>query len=163
MNRVTIQIRQEAPPPEATVLLHLGSADERAIRTKVANVVKNHDRWIDLFDVAGRFAISVYALIGIDERTVLDQMPHKEYGRSTVGAVLAAGFEMLPTSIAPLLHPDLQQLQRFHYSIMLAAKGLAVRLLEADDRAVAHAASVVEPEVRRLSALFSPAFPTNPR
>ncbi|MCP5031624.1 MAG: hypothetical protein GY939_07440 [Actinomycetia bacterium] len=156
-SRITFTIRDEAPPNDAVVLLHLGADDRKAMSHKRENVLKHHDRWIDKFDDAGRFTISVYALIDVEERFVLEKMPHSRFGRSSVGDVLKAGFEMIPTSIS-VRGTSLIELQPYHYSIVLPTKGCETGLLaqrEIDPSII----GAVEADLRQLIALFKPTEP----
>lgn len=156
MSAITITIRDEEPPPTATVLLHFGNTTDRSARSKSANVIKYHDRWIGLLDDTGRFALSVYALIDIGKDRVLEQMPHGVYGTSTVGDVLNAGFTMMPTSIGPARFAPMAALQPFHYSILLPLAGLSTRLLDEGDESLAAVRGSILPEVQRLLELFNP-------
>ena len=71
VSSISITIRDETAPDDAVVLLHLGGFDRRSVGTKVANIVKRHDEWIGIFDSAGRFAVSVYALTSFSLTDVL--------------------------------------------------------------------------------------------
>lgn len=62
--------------PAAARILNEPGALHRSVSTKVANIVKRHDEWIGIFDSAGRFAVSVYALTLFSLTDVLERMPH---------------------------------------------------------------------------------------
>jgi hypothetical protein len=155
---VKITVRDGALPDDATVLLHMGESRRRSVATKVGNIVKQHDRWMGVFDEHGRFAVSAYALDGIDEELVLREMPHPRFGRSTVGRVVNEGFELLPTSVdLRFMQPRVRQLQAHHYSIMLPVPGSTMRFLDEDIDVVAlELRHELEVELRRLLDLFAP-------
>jgi len=156
MSYFQILIRDEQLPADTTVLLHLGSSDERSFKKKLDNLLRGHDGWIGVLDDAGRFAVSAYALNQVDEVTILRQMRHGQYGRSTVGDVRDAGYRMLPTSITLARGDNLiRDLQPYHYSILLRTSGLQIRLLDEPDE-LEQAKQFIKPDLRRLLGLFEP-------
>ena len=156
--RPAITIRTEALPPATTVLLHMGNRDDRAVRVKVENVLRAHDYWFGVLDGRGRFAVSAYALVNVDEATILDLVPHGRYGRSTIGRVSSAGFELLPTSISIL--GATRDLQDHHYSVLLAIPGLNSSVRAAAEPMREGLRRPVADELQRLLDLFD--FVTSP-
>lgn len=77
---------------DTAVLLHFGDGGERAVLAVSQLVIDRHDHWVGVIDGCGRFAVSAYVLAGIDEDVIAREMPHRVYGRSTVGEVRSAGF-----------------------------------------------------------------------
>jgi hypothetical protein len=89
-----ITLRPDELTQDTEVLLHFGNGDRRSIQKVSKEVVDRHDYWVGVIDRCGRFAVSVYALVGIDEEVIAREMPHRVYGRSTVGEIRNAGFEL---------------------------------------------------------------------
>jgi hypothetical protein len=72
-------------------------------------------------DGSGIFAVSVFAVIGtVTEAEILAALPQRSYGRSTVGAIRQAGFDLLATSIVDdAMEARVAALQSAHFDIVL--------------------------------------------
>jgi hypothetical protein len=128
-----ITIRHEPLPDNATVLLQMGRGDVRGTSQLLDNVRRGHDHWFNVLDSCGRFAISVYALAGISEDELLAQLPNAAFGRSTIGAIEDAGFQMLGTTIRIPASVPAHALQPWHFTVLLKSPGLMSELRNDDD------------------------------
>jgi FAD/FMN-containing dehydrogenase len=146
-----ITIRNDPIPMDIEVLLHFGNGDQRSAQKVAKEVVDRHDFWLGVIDDYGRFAVSVYALVGITEDVIAREMPHRVYGRSTVGAVRATGFELVGSTIQmQRMPPGLERIQPWHSTVFLCLDGFEGKLTGHPER------SVYETEVRaELAVLFS--------
>jgi hypothetical protein len=155
VSSISITIRDEIAPDDAVVLLHLGGFDRRSVATKVANIVKRHDEWIGIFDSAGRFAVSVYALTSFSLTDVLARMPHGQYGLTTAGAIRSARFALVPTSISMRgMLRSVAELQPYHFSIVFRSPGSERRLSDALEEAFEETQSMIRAELEALLGLF---------
>jgi hypothetical protein len=150
-----ITIRAQKPPDDATVVVQLGRGDHRGNAQMLNNVRRAHDHWRGVFDARGRFAISAYVLDGLDESLLLSEIPNDSFGRSTVGELTGAEFELLPTTIK--IPPSLPaySFQPWHLSVMLGIRGL---LVNADLGAAEWLAveADVKTDLERLLRMFEP-------
>jgi hypothetical protein len=150
-----ITIRDEPLPDNATVLLQMGRGDIRGNAQLLDNVRRGHDHWFDVLDSCGRFAISVYALEGISEDELLSQLPNAAFGRSTIGAIQDAGFQMLGTTIRIPASVPAHALQPWHFTVFLKSPGLTSELRNDDDlwTAIKPALAI---DLEHLLELFEP-------
>ncbi len=153
---ITITLRNEPLPSETTVLLQFGNGGRRSVAQLSNRVAKRHDYWFGVIDERGRFAISVYALIGIPEERVSREMHHRMYGRTTVGQVRDAGFEIKGSTVAfdGMLRAT-RELQPFHQSIFLPVTGSETQLVS-DPSLLGEYKNLVRPHVETLLQLFEP-------
>ena len=156
---ITITLRDEPLPSETTVLLQFGSGGRRSAAQLSNQVTKRHDYWFGVIDERGRFAISVYPLIGIPEERVSREMHHRMFGRTTVGQVRDAGFEVKASTVEfdGMLQAT-RELQPFHQSIFLPVSGSETQLLS-DQALLVEYENVVRPHVEVLFQLFEPSVP----
>ena len=155
---MTIVLRDEPPPEEATLVIHMGAG---AVESVVRAAVRNFGEYRLVTGGAGLFAVSVFAVAGgVTEAAILDALPQRSFARSTVGTVLDAGFGLLPSSIVDAdLDPAIASIQHVHYDIVLPALdddrlGSTGPL---DDEKLEEACRThLLPHAERLLALFGP-------
>jgi FAD/FMN-containing dehydrogenase len=124
-----ITIRNEPLPENTEVLLHFGNGDERSVQKVAKEIVDRHDFWLGVIDDHGRFAVSVYALVGITEDVIAREMPHRMHGRSTVGEVRDSGFDLVGSSVElDRMPPGLARIQPWHSTVFLRMEGFAGQL-----------------------------------
>lgn len=115
---MSIHVRQgESLPPDATVLIHMGSG---AVEHIVSAAMRNYRYSLIRDNGYGYFTVSVFAPITWSEEEIVMMMRHGSFARTTVGDVLKAGFDLLPTSDFDDVE-DVQDrlLQEAHYDIIL--------------------------------------------
>lgn len=152
--RVRIVVRPDPLSDEATMLLQFGNGGERAVLQVADEVVARHDYWHGVLDERGRFAISAYALDGVDEGDIAREMPHRFYGRSTVGRVRRAGFDLVGSTIEfDRMPAGLRRVQQWHTSVFLRIPGLVTTIAE-DPSATTGVTSTVRDEIATLFGLF---------
>lgn len=124
-----ITLRNDPLPMDTQVLLHFGNGDERSVQKVAKEIVDRHDFWVGVIDDHGRFAVSVYALVGITEDVIAREMPHRIYGRSTVGEVRDSGFDLVGSSVElDRMPPGLARIQPWHSTVFLRMEGFAGKL-----------------------------------
>lgn len=159
---MTVVLRQEPAAEDRTVLIHMGAG---VVESVVRAAIRNYGEYRGIGnDVLGLFGVSVFAPgPQVTEADVLAALPHGTFGRSTVGAVRRAGFEVLPTSIVdPDMAPGIAALQRAHFDIVLdpPADDRLRRLDPVDEEGLeAEAVAHLRPQVERLVTLFDPRMP----
>jgi hypothetical protein len=152
-------MRDEPLPSDTTVLLQFGNGGNRSAAQLAGQVAKRHDFWFGIFDDAGRFAVSVYALVGIPEERISREMHHRMYGRATVGDVCAAGFEIKGSTIEfEGMLRSTRELQPYHQSIFLPIPGSTQPLLS-DQQLLNESDTFIRPYIERLLGLFEPRVP----
>ena len=159
---MTLVLRVDPPPPSTTLLIHMGAG---ALDSVVNAALRNYGEYRATSDDGfGMFAVSVFAVQGVvTETQILHALPQHSFARTTVGAVTAAGFGLLATSILdPGLDPAVAAIQSVHYDIALPPLDdpRLATVDPSDDEDLEHAARThLEPHTRRLLALFSPRQP----
>jgi hypothetical protein len=149
-----ITLRPDELTQDTEVLLHFGNGDRRSIQKVSKEVVDRHDYWVGVIDRCGRFAVSVYALVGIDEEVIAREMPHRVYGRSTVGEIRNAGFELVASTVEmDRMPPGLSRIQPWHSTVFLRTPGHEGVLAELSVE-VAKSIVEVQPELEVLFSLF---------
>jgi hypothetical protein len=157
---ITITLRDEPLPSDTTVLLQFGNGGRRSAAQLSNQIAKRHDYWFGVIDQHGRFAVSVYALIGIPEERVSREMHHRMYGRTTVGHVRDAGFEIRGSTVEfDGILRSTWELQPFHQSIFLPISGSETRLLS-NKTLLTEFENLVRPHVETLLQLFEPSVLT---
>jgi hypothetical protein len=107
--------------PDDTLLIHMGAGDTNAL---VETSLTNYTQYRPLRDAGGLglFTLSTYATRhDVPERTVVMTMQHRRFARATASHLLAAGFEVMPTSdFESARNPDQRLLQEVHYDVLLS-------------------------------------------
>jgi hypothetical protein len=156
---VTVILRDEPLPEGATVLIHMGAG---AVATALDAAVRHYGEYRSVTgNGLGIYAVSVFAVVGgVTEAEILDALPQRSYGHSTVGAIRDAGFELLATSmIDDAMDVAIVALQPAHFDVVLpelhdARLRTNDPLDDADLETVARAH--LSPHVEQLLALFEP-------
>lgn len=83
---MSVVLRNEALPPDTTIVVHLGAGATDNLRGKA---IGSYDDYRPLrTDGFGMFALSVYAAFnGRDVAEIVESMPWNQYGITTVGEV----------------------------------------------------------------------------
>ncbi len=156
---MTVTVRDDESPAPTTLIIHMGVGAAEAV---VGAAVRNYGDYRTLTaDGLGVFAVSLFAIRnGVTEAEILGALPQRSFARSTVGAVSAAGFGILATTIDdPDLAPEIAALQRVHFDIVLPPLDdpLLAELDPLDDEALEGAVrDHLLPQVERLLARFGP-------
>jgi hypothetical protein len=141
-----------------TLLLQFGRVDDRGNSQLLATIIRGHDFWRGVFDSTGRFAISVYAINGVDADTVLETIRNDTYGTATVGQLLRAGFTIRGTSINMPAYVPTAALQEWHFTVFLNAAGFEQPIRH--DKATSELlVTQLQPELDRLLSYFEPRRP----
>jgi hypothetical protein len=154
-----VVVRSESPLPDATLIIHMGAG---AAGTVVSAAVRNYGEYRPVTATGlGLFAVSVFAIVrGITEAQILAALPQRTFARTTVGAVVDEGFELLATSILDAdLDAAIAAIQPVHHDIVMPALDDArfAHLDPIDDEDLeAKSRAHLAPHVDRLLALFGP-------
>lgn len=156
---MTLRLRRnEPPPPDATVLLHMGAGHTDDI---ISAAVRNFDDYAELGYEPGLATASVFAELGGITRTeILAALPHPRFAVATVGEV-RAHFPMLATGVDdPDMPRDLARLQRVHFDgVLLAPPHPAtprMPLAEASPDVLDHLREALAPPAATLAEVFTP-------
>lgn len=125
-----IEVRYgEEPADDDVFVIHMGAG---AADPVVFGAIRNHDAYIGLIDDAGRFTVSVFAVMsGVTEAMIVNAMPQGQFGRATFGEIRRSGLRYLATSIVERdQSPEWGLLQGVHYDLLLPVDGRASHVVD---------------------------------
>lgn len=153
---VQIEIRlNAAPADDDVVVIHMGAGSVPAV---VAGAMRNHDSYIGLLDLAGRFTVSVFAITdGVSEAQILEALPQGQFGRAVFGDLRRHSIEVLATSIHDSAQPaDMRNLQRVHFDLVVPLPGSALPLVDMSPSQLEALRQRLAEPVAEVLALFVP-------
>ena len=140
---------------DAVVLIQMGAGDPAGV---ARSALANYWAYVGVRDSStGLLTISVFAATaGVSEEDITRSFKHIQFGRSTYGALRAAGFEVLPTRIAVVgMLPAIEALQRVHFDIVLDV-GFDGAVVPEDDSELAELEAAVIGAAAAALELFLP-------
>lgn len=117
---MALRLRHDGPPPpDATVLLHMGAG---RIDDIVSAAIRSFDDYAELGYDPGLATASVFAeLDGVDRAEILAALPHSQFAVATVGVVRPHFWLLATSSDDPDMPRDLVRLQPVHFDVVLLA------------------------------------------